>query len=126
MTSKNDRPQIPELPGMPKSTNHENSVFFAADIVNPRKRTYKGGRVLPCATRFRYWRTTEGKSLAKIAARLEDSVREYGMSQEYLQTRLYELEQGRFKPPTWLILLLAEVYNLRFPWWEFLDIAGIK
>lgn len=122
MSARKNSPQIPELPGMPKSANYErSSSFFAADIVNPRRRSYKGGRTLPCATRFRYWRTTDGKSIAKIAARLEDGVREYGITPEYLQTRLYELEQGRFKPPTWLILLLADTYDLKFPWWEFLE-----
>jgi hypothetical protein len=93
----------------------------AANIVNSRGRAYKGGRVLPCAVRFRYWRETEGLSLMKIAARLEDRTREYGMEAPYLLTRLMELEQGRYKPPTWLMFLLAEVYGIKFPWWEFYD-----
>jgi hypothetical protein len=98
--------------------NHKNK---AADLVNSRVRSYKGGRILPSAIRFRYWRTTEGNSIAKIAARLEDRVREFGIDTPYLMTRLYELEQGRFKAPTWLILLLSETYGIKFPWWEFWD-----
>lgn len=101
--------------------NHEKPVFFAADLVKPRSRSYKGGRILPYATRFRYWRTTEGKSIHKVVTDCEDRIREYGITPEYLQTRLYELEQGRFKPPTWLILVLIDRYQLRFPWWEFLE-----
>lgn len=123
---RNDRRQTPELPGLPQNGNHEKhepSVFFASDIVNPRKRSYKGGRVLPYATRFRYWRTTEGKSITGIVADCENLIRGYGIAPEYLQTRLYELEQGRFKPPTWLFFLLVERYRLKFPWWEFLEVS---
>jgi len=113
--------KTPELPGMGKSGKSQTSQ---TQVVNSRERTYKGGRVLPCATRFRYWRTTEGYSLTKIAGRLEEKTREFGMDDHYLLTRLMELEQGRFKPPTWLVSLLSETYGIKFPWWEFYD--GVK
>lgn len=76
---------------------------------------------MPYATRFRYWRTTEGLSLGKIAARLEERTREFGIEAPYLLTRLMELEQGRYKAPTWIMFLLADVYGIKFPWWEFYD-----
>lgn len=93
----------------------------SSDIVISRKRAYKGGRVLECGKRFRTWREVQGYSIAKISARLEDKTREFGIDGRYLTTRLYELEQGRFKPPTWLILLLMQTYEITFPWHEFLD-----
>src|SRR3990167_1855107 len=93
----------------------------ASGIVNSRERAYKGGRVLPSATRFRYWRTTEGLSLSEIAGKLEKKSREFDINDRYLLTRLMELEQGRYKAPTWLILLLVDVFGIRFPWWEFWD-----
>lgn len=101
------------MPGL----NHGSKKARA--FVNSRERAYKGGRVLPFAVRFRYWRETEGWSVAKVAARLEERTREFGIDDRYLLTRLYELEQGRFKPPTWLILLLIDTYGIKFPWREF-------
>lgn len=118
MTSKKNSPQIPELPGMPKSGIHKSTT---PQFVNSRERTYKGGRMLPFAVRFRYWRETEGISVAKVAARLEERTREFGIDDRYLLNRLYELEQGRFKSPTWLILLLVETYGIKFPWKEFYE-----
>lgn len=116
MNTKKNSPEIPELPGIPKSGKPQKAL---STFVNSRRRAYKGGRVLPFAVRFRYWRETEGISLAKVAARLEERTREFGIDDRYLLTRLYELEQGRFKPPTWLILLLIETYSIKFPWREF-------
>lgn len=118
MTPRKTSPQNPELPGLKVSSK---GPFIDPILVNQRSRRYKGGRVLRCAIRFRYWRETEGLSVGRIAARLEERTREYGMDAQYIMTRLYELEQGRFKPPMWLIGLLAEVYQIKFPWWEFLD-----
>lgn len=111
----------PQMPELFRSGNPANSQTRAADLVNSRGGRPKGGRRLPYSVRFEYWRTTEGLSLGKIAARLEDRTREFGMEAHYLLTRLMELEQGRYKPPTWLIGLLTEVYGIKFPWWEFWD-----
>jgi hypothetical protein len=120
MTSRKN-PETPDLPGVTLSGNHKTNGKPAKPIVSLRDRQYKGGRVLSFAVRFRYWRETEGISVAKVAARLEERTREFGIDDRYLLTRLYELEQGRFKPPTWLILLLIETYQIKFPWKEFYE-----
>lgn len=118
MTTRKNSPQIPDLPGMHISGKGPKKQ---PAIVNSRDRAYKGGRVLSFAVRFRYWRETEGFSVSKVAARLEERTREFGIDDRYLLTRLYELEQGRFKPPTWLILLLIDTYGIKFPWKEFYE-----
>lgn len=118
MSNKKNSPQLPELPGM---TFMGKSEKRCSDVVISRKRAYKGGRELLYADRFKKWREVQGYSIAKISARLEDKTREFGMDGRYLTTRLYELEAGRFKPPTWLILLLMQTYEITFPWSEFID-----
>ena len=112
-------PQIHNQSNQESRNSHETQNFLPLKLVNHRTRQYKGGRVLAYATRFRYWRETEGYSVARIAARLEEKTREFGIDDKYLLNRLYELEQGRFKPPTWLILLLIDTYQIKFPWKEF-------
>lgn len=124
MSPKKPIANTPTLPGFPNPEIHKSdkSANFAAQIlVKSNRRTYKGGRILPYALRFRYWRTTEGLSIPAITTRLENRACEFGVDPEYLQTRLYELNDGRFKPPTWLVLLLIECYGIKFPWSEFLD-----
>lgn len=119
MTTHKTSPQTPELldlPGIPKSPKLKTD---ARKLGNSRIRNYKGGRVLPYARRFRTWREVQGYSLIKMAAKLEPKTREYGIDGRYLLTRLYDMEQGRFKPPTWLILLLMDTYEITFPWSEF-------
>lgn len=118
MSPRKNSPQNPELPGLRISGEGPEK---SSDIVISRRRSYKGGRELPCGSRFRMWREVQGYSIARIAARLEDKTREFGMDGRYLTTRLYELEQGRFKPPTWLVLVLMQTYEITFPWSEFLD-----
>lgn len=119
MDVRKNRPQLPESPDLPGVGKSQKRERRCSDRVISQGRNYKGGRTFAYAQRFRTWREVQGYSLAKMAARIENKTREIGMDGQYVLTRLYELEQGRFKPPTWLILLLMETYDIHFDWREF-------
>lgn len=114
-------PKNPDLFKVPSPGKPVAGAARAADIVNSQGSRPKAKRRLPYSVRFEYWRTTEGLSLGKIAARLEERARDFGIEAPYLLTRLMELEQGRYKAPAWLMFLLQDAYGLKFPWWEFWD-----
>ena len=124
-------PEIPELPAMPKPGNHEVGVFFAKSSVNSRRKGYKGGRKLPSAERFQAWREIEGKSLGEMDDLMQKKARESTSKRRdgviinfpdgFLLRYLMELEYGRFKSPTWFILLLIETFGVNLAWWLFYD-----
>lgn len=123
MTPRKSSPKTPELPGIRRSEIHKNGP---ESPVNSQKSGYKGGRRIPYAERFRTWRELEGLSRVKIAGDLEEDASEFGVSGDWLKVRLDEFEQGRFKPPTWLVLLLMKRYGIKFQkfWHEFLDLPN--
>lgn len=85
------------------------------------KTDYKGGRELRCAIRFKLWRSTEMLSLMRITSKLAEKVQKFGITDENLLKALYRFEDGKHKPPTWLVLLLMQTYQIEFPWEDFLD-----
>lgn len=115
MTAQKNRPQISKslpLPGFQTSDdaprNSINGNF-----------SYKGGRILRCATRFELWRSTEKLSLARITSRLFDRVSKFGISEQQLGKALWRFEEGKHQPPTWLVLALMQTYQIEFPWEDF-------
>lgn len=117
------KPSIHDLAQPPKK--------FALSAVDSRRGGYKGGRRLAFGARFETWRTTEGYSRREVANRLVEVARkstvELGPDKtvvftlEYMEDRVDELAVCRFKPPTWLVLLLIRAFGLSLPWWEFWD-----
>jgi hypothetical protein len=114
MTSRKNSPHISE--------SNQPTLFRGCETVPKSvKPNYKGGRELRCAMRFELWRSTERLSLLRIAARLHERVLKFGTTEENLLKALYRFEDGKHQPPTWLVLLLMQTYNIEFPWEDFLD-----
>ncbi|MBI4396027.1 MAG: hypothetical protein HY548_02960 [Elusimicrobia bacterium] len=124
-------PEIHELPRMESTRNPEVGLFFAKKVVDSRRHGYKGGRKLPSAERFEAWREIEGISLGEMENRMQKKARESTSKRKdgvivnfpdgFLLRYLQELEYGRFKSPTWFILLLVETFGVNMVWWLFYD-----
>jgi len=112
-------PKNPETSKVPTAQKTRGASFS----VGQTRARYKGGRKLLYAERFRIWREVQDFSRSKIAERLQQTARADGIhiKVEYLQDRLEEFENGRHKPPTWLVLLILQAYDITLPWNEFFD-----